>query len=247
MDLGLTGRRAIVCASSEGLGYACARSLAREGCTVLLNGRRAATLDAAAARLREETGAEVLGVVADVSTAEGRAAVLAALPDPDILVTNAGGPPQKDFRELTEADWEGAIASNMMAGIHMIRAVVEGMTERGFGRIVNITSMTSVKPAHHLDLSNAARLGLAGYVAGVSRQVAGRNVTINNLLPGAFATARIVKLGAAVDRLNAEIPAGRVGDPEEFGEACAFLCSAQAGYFVGQNLLIDGGLCYNTL
>lgn len=247
MDLGISGKRAIVCASSQGLGFACAASLAREGCVVLLNGRRAGVLETAATKLRTETGAEAITVVADVSTREGREAVLAAMPDPDILVTNAGGPPQKDFRELSDADWEGAIASNMMAGVHMIRAVIEGMSERGFGRIVNITSMTSVRPAVDLDLSNATRLGLAGYISGVSRAVAKRNVTINNLLPGAFATDRMVNLGGVIEKLAAEIPAGRVGDAREFGEACAFLCSAQAGYVVGQNLLIDGGYCWNTL
>ncbi len=247
MDLGISGKRAIVCASSAGLGYACAFSLAREGATVLMNGRRADVLEAAADKLRTATGAEAIAVAADVSTAEGRAAVLAAMPEPDILVNNGGGPPMKDFRELTDADWEGAIATNMMAGIHMIRSVVEGMLDRGFGRIVNITSMTSVRPVHLLDLSNASRLGLAGYVSGVSRQIAGRNVTINNLLPGSFATERMGKLGKLADNIEDQIPAGRVGDPREFGDACAFLCAAQAGYFVGQNLLIDGGYSYNTL
>lgn len=247
MDLGISGKRAIVCASSAGLGLACAKALAREGCTVLMNGRRPDALEAAAAALRAETGAEVIAVAADVSTAEGRKALLNAMPEPDILVNNGGGPPSRDFRELADADWDAALATNMMAGIHMIRAVVEGMMDRRFGRIVNITSMTAVRPVLGLDLSNAARLGLAGYVSGVSRQIADRNVTINNLLPGSFATDRMNKLLHLADDIESRIPAGRVGDPFEFGEACAFLCSAQAGYFVGQNILIDGGYSFNSV
>ena len=247
MDLRIAGRKAIVCASSEGLGFACARALAEAGCELVMNGRRKELLEQAADDLRRRTGATITTVVADVATAEGRAALLAACPEPDILVTNAGGPPKKDFREITEEDWEKALRNNMLAAVALITATVDGMMARGFGRIVNITSMTSVRPVVNLDLSNAVRLGLAGFVAGVSRQVAGRNVAINNLLPGSFATARARALAGAATEVIAAVPAGRLGEPDEFGDACAFLCSASAGYIVGQNILIDGGYCWNAL
>lgn len=247
MDLRIAGRKAIVCASSAGLGYACARALARAGCTVVLNGRRADVLDRAAADLRAETGADVTAIMADVATAAGRQGLLAACPEPDILITNSGGPPKKDFREITDDDWSQALANNMLSAVSLITQCVDGMMARDFGRIVNITSMTSVRPMPNLDLSNAARLGLTGFVAGVSRQVAGKNVTINNLLPGAFATARARALSGDAREIIAAIPAKRLGDPAEFGDACAFLCSASAGYIIGQNILIDGGFCMNAL
>lgn len=247
MDLRIKGRKAIVCASSEGLGYASAYALAQAGCSLVMNGRSKDKLEAAAAQVRGETGATVTTVVADVSKPDGRAAIIAACPDPDILVTNAGGPPKKDFRELTAQDWQSALESNMLSAVALITHYADGMMARGFGRIVNVTSMTSVRPAINLDLSNAARLGLTGFVAGVSRQVAGRNVTINNLLPGAFATARIKALAADEAEVSKTIPAGRFGRPQEFGETCAFLCSEAAGYITGQNVLIDGGFCMNTL
>ena len=247
MDLKIAGRTAIVCASSDGLGFASARSLATAGCQVVMNGRRGEVLEAAAARVREETGASVLTVVADVSTIEGRRALTTACPDPDILVTNAGGPPKKDFRELTPEDWSRALDANMLSSVALITHYVDGMIERGFGRIVNVTSMTSVRPFINLDLSNAVRLGLTGFVAGVSRQVAAHNITINNLLPGSFATARARALAVDFESIIKAIPAGRFGDPGEFGDTCAFLCSKSAAYITGQNILIDGGYCMNTL
>ncbi len=247
MDLHIEGRKAIVCASSDGLGRACAQSLAAAGCELVINGRRREKLEETAAALRESTGARVTTVVADVATPEGRNALFAACPEPDILVNNAGGPPKKDFRELTPEDWSRAIDANFLAAVATITHCVDGMMARGFGRIVNVTSMTSVRPFINLDLSNATRLGLTGFVAGVSRQVAARNVTINNLLPGSFATERAKALGGDVQKISAAIPAGRYGDPAEFGDTCAFLCSASAAYITGQNILIDGGFCMNTL
>jgi 3-oxoacyl-[acyl-carrier protein] reductase len=247
MDLRIEGRKAIVCASSDGLGRACAQSLADAGCELVINGRRREKLEETAAALRESTGARVTTVVADVATPEGRNALFAACPEPDILVNNAGGPPKKDFRELTPEDWSRAIDANFLAAVATITHCVDGMMARGFGRIVNVTSMTSVRPFINLDLSNATRLGLTGFVAGVSRQVAARNVTINNLLPGSFATERAKALGGNVQKISAAIPAGRYGDPAEFGDTCAFLCSASAAYITGQNILIDGGFCMNTL
>jgi len=247
MDLRISGRTAIVCASSDGLGYASAYSLAKAGCKVVMNGRRPDVLEAAADRVREETGATVLTVSADISTPSGRGTLMAACPDPDILVTNAGGPPKKDFRDLTPEDWSRALDTNMLSAVALITHYVDGMIARSFGRIVNVTSMTSVRPFINLDLSNAVRLGLTGFVAGVSRQVAAHNITINNLLPGSFATARARSLAADAETIIKTIPAGRFGDPEEFGDTCAFLCSGSAAYITGQNILIDGGYCMNTL
>lgn len=247
MDLKISGRTAIVCASSDGLGFASAHALATAGCRVVMNGRRSEFLEAAAARVREATGAAVSSVAADVSTVEGRNALIAACPDPDILVTNAGGPPKKDFRELTPEDWARALDTNMLSAVALITHYVDGMIARKFGRIVNITSMTSVRPFINLDLSNAVRLGLTGFVAGVSRQVAADNVTINNLLPGSFVTERARALAPDPSGIIKTIPARRFGDPAEFGDTCAFLCSASAGYITGQNILIDGGYCMNTL
>ena len=253
MDLGIKGRRALVCAASKGLGRACATALAREGVAVTITARTAEALERTAEEIRAATGATVATVAGDITTEAGRAAALAACPDPDILVNNAGGPPPGDFRDWERENWVRALDGNMLTPILLIRAVVDGMIGRRFGRIVNITSAAVLSPIPHLGLSNGARTGLTGFVAGLSRQVARHNVTINNLLPGAFLTDRLratmvaeaQKTGRAVEDVIGErakaSPAGRVGDAAEFGEACAFLCSAHAGYIVGHNLLIDGG------
>jgi 3-oxoacyl-[acyl-carrier protein] reductase len=253
MDYGIRGRKAIVCAASQGLGKGCAMALAREGVDVVINARGVAALEATAAEIRAATGVQVTAVAADVTTPEGRAALLAACPAPDILVNNAGGPPIGDFRDWDEAQWAKAVNDNMIAPIMLIRAVVDGMIERRFGRIVNITSRSVKAPLAHLGLSNGARAGLTGFVAGLARQVAKHNVAINNLLPGPFATDRqtdglkklAAKAGQDYDQFAqaqmAGVPANRFGTPDEFGRACAFLCSADAGYIIGQNLLIDGG------
>ena len=259
MDYGIRGKKAIVCAASQGLGRGCALALAREGVDLVINARTATTLDATADAIRRETGVAVIAIASDITTPEGRAAVLAACPAPDILVNNAGGPPIGDFRDWNEDVWMKAVNDNMITPIMLIRAVVDGMIARRFGRIVNITSRSVKAPLAHLGLSNGARTGLTGFVAGLSRQVARHNVIINNLLPGPFATERQVdglrklsaKAGQDYDTFAkarmAEVPAGRFGTPEEFGRACAFLCSADAGFIVGQNLLIDGGSVNSTL
>jgi 3-oxoacyl-[acyl-carrier protein] reductase len=253
MDLGIAGRNAIVCASSRGLGRACAVELARAGARVLINGRDAQPLFAARDEIAAATGAEILAVAADLSTEEGRAALLAALPDPDILVNNNGGPPPRDFRQVDRPAMLAGLEANMIAPVALIQAVVDGMIERRFGRIVNITSGSVKMPSPGLDLSSAARIGLTGFVAGVARAVAHANVTINNLLPGQFDTDRIEALIANQAKQGGRspeevrrgreqaVPARRFGDPAELGAACAFLCSAQAGYITGQSLLIDGG------
>ena len=253
MNLGIAGRKAIVCASSRGLGKACARALAEAGCEVVINGRDAKKLEAAAAELASLTGVKIIPVVADVATPEGQKALLAACPQPDILVNNNAGPPLRDFRELTRTQMIDGVIANMIVAIELIQKVIDPMTQRKFGRIVNITSGSVKAPLAGLDLSSGARAGLTAFLAGVARTVAGNNVTINNILPGAFDTDRLrgtlSKLAeqkgksiaqVAADRI-AGIPAHRFGDPAEFGAACAFLCSAQAGYITGQNLLIDGG------
>jgi 3-oxoacyl-[acyl-carrier protein] reductase len=259
MDMGINGRRALVCAASKGLGRACAMSLAREGVAVTITARTEATLEQTAAEIRAATGASVTTVVGDIATEAGRAAALAACPDPDILVNNAGGPPPGDFRQWERDDWIKALDANMLTPIFLIRAVVDGMIARKFGRIVNITSASVKSPIATLGMSNGARTGLTGFVAGLARQVARHNVTINALLPGPFLTDRLrgnamaaaAAAGRPVDELLAEraqaTPAGRVGDPAEFGDACAFLCSASAGFIVGQNLLLDGGGFNSTL
>jgi 3-oxoacyl-[acyl-carrier protein] reductase len=253
MNLGIAGRNAIVCASSRGLGRACATELARAGCRVVINGRDAERLERTRREIAEETGTEVIAVAADVSTGEGRAALLGALPHVDILVNNNGGPPPRDFREIDEAAMMAGLAANMIAPIRLIQAVIDSMVERRFGRIVNITSSSVKMPLAGLDLSSGARAGLTGFVAGVARTVAHANVTINNLLPGSFDTDRIAAIvekqatasgrdpGEIRRAREAAIPARRFGDPAEFGAACAFLCSARAGYITGQSLLIDGG------
>lgn len=250
MDLGLAGRTAIVCAASKGLGRACATALAREGVAVVITARTADVLEATAAAIRAQTGAQVTAVAGDITTEAGRAAALAACPAPDILINNAGGPPPGDFRDWDRDTWLRAVDANMLAPIFMIRAVVDGMIGRRFGRIVNITSASVKSPIPQLGMSNGARAGLTGFVAGLARQVARHNVTINNLLPGPFLTDRLRSNtrpteGRTVDeeiaRRGQDLPAGRVGDPAEFGEACAFLCAASSGFIVGQNLLLDGG------
>ncbi|OZI33886.1 3-oxoacyl-ACP reductase [Bordetella genomosp. 10] len=256
MDLGLQGKTALVCASSKGLGRACALSLAREGVHVVMSARGAEALEQAAAAIRAETGAQVTTVTADVATAEGRARLLAACPRPDILVNNAGGPKPGDFRDWSRDDWIAALDANMLAPIELIRATVDGMIERRFGRIVNITSAAVKMPIETLGLSNGARSGLTGFVAGLARQVVAHNVTINNLLPGPFATDRLLSTAKATAGQSAEQalearrqrnPAKRFGDPAEFGDACAFLCGARAGYITGQNLVMDGGAYPGTL
>ena len=253
MDLGIAGRKAIVCASSRGLGKACARALADAGCEVVVNGRDAARLEATAKEIASATGVKVTPVAADLATPEGQQALLAACPDPDILVNNNGGPPPRDFRQLTRGQMIDGVVGNMIVAVELIQKVIGPMTERKFGRIVNITSGSVKMPLAGLDLSSGARAGLTAFLAGVARTVADKNVTINNILPGAFDTDRlssvltnaakqknITKEEAAAQRA-ATIPARRFGKPDEFGAACAFLCSAHAGYITGQNLLIDGG------
>lgn len=254
MDLGIRGKRAIVCASSRGLGRGCAIALADAGCDLVINGRDEAKLADTETTIRERFGVKVVSVLADVSTSEGQKALLDACPDPDILVNNNGGPPFRDFRELTREKMLEGVTQNMVTPIELIQSVIDGMSERGFGRIVNITSMSVYQPIAGLDLSSGARAGLTAFLAGVARTVAGRNVTINNILPGKFDTDRIrgsirfAAQKAGVDeeeqanRTASEIPAGRLGTPEEFGMTCAFLCSVHAGYLSGRNLVLDGGL-----
>ncbi|MDE2147392.1 MAG: SDR family oxidoreductase [Burkholderiales bacterium] len=256
MDLGIAGRWALVCAASRGLGRGCAQALVREGVHVVVTARGEPALQATAAELRAlNPAAEVRAVAGDITTPEGRAAALAACPQVDILVNNAGGPPPGDFRDWDRAAWLAALEANMLTPIELIRAVVDGMAERGWGRVVNITSAAVKAPIDSLGLSNGARSGLTGFVAGLARQprLASRNVTINNLLPGPFDTDRLratmagaaQRSGQPLDEVMAARrqlnPARRFGDAAEFGAACAFLCSAQAGYITGQNLLLDGG------
>jgi 3-oxoacyl-[acyl-carrier protein] reductase len=253
MDLGIRGRTAIVCAASKGLGKGCARALAAEGVDLVINARGAAALDATAREIAAATGARVTPIAADIATPDGQAALLAACPAPDILVTNCGGPPAGDFRDWNRAVWIAALDANMLTPIALIRAVIDGMIARRFGRIVNVTSASVKNPYPSLGLSNGARAGLTGFVAGLARQVARHNVTINNLLPGSHATDRTVQLAereakatdqtveAVLAEQKAAENAGRFGTIEEFGAACAFFCGAQAGYITGQNLLLDGG------
>ncbi|MEL7212505.1 MAG: SDR family oxidoreductase [Pseudomonadota bacterium] len=253
MDLGLKGKRALVCASSKGLGLGCARALAEAGVTLVMNARGADALEAAAADIRDDFGVEVTTVACDVTTPEGQAQVLEAAGDLDILVTNAGGPPPGMWFDWDREDFIAALDANMLTPIALMKAVLPGMMARGWGRVVNITSQSVRAPIGVLGLSNAARTGLTGYVAGTSRQVAHAGVTINNLLPGIHATDRAVSLdkgvteaqGITMDEAKAQreatIPARRYGTKEEFGAACAFLCSQHAGFIVGQNILLDGG------
>jgi 3-oxoacyl-[acyl-carrier protein] reductase len=258
MDMGLKGKTALVCASSKGLGRACALALAGEGVNVTLVARGREALEASAKEIAHLTGVLVTTVACDITTAEGRALALGGCPAPDILVTNAGGPPTGDFRDWEREDWIAALDANMLTPIELIRATVDGMQSRGFGRIVNITSAAVKAPIDVLGLSNGARSGLTGFVAGLARKTVAYNVTINNLLPGPFDTDRLrtTAAGAAkasgksVDEVlaarRAGNPAGRFGDPAEFGAACAFLCSQHAGFITGQNWLMDGGAFAGT-
>lgn len=258
MDLGIAGRRAVVCAASKGLGRGCAEALAEAGCALVINARGAEALEETAAALRAAHGVEVTAVAGDITTGAGRAAVLAAAGDIDILVTNAGGPPPGMWPDWTRADFIGALDANMLTPIALMQAALPGMMARGWGRVVNITSVSVKSPVAVLGLSNAARAGLTGFVAGTARQVAGQGVVINNLLPGFHATARADALdqgtaaarGISVEAARAErqatVPAGRYGTASEFGAACAFLCSQHAGFIIGQNLLLDGGAFNST-
>ncbi len=259
MDLGIRGRSAVVCAASKGLGRGCAEALAEAGVDLVINARGEGALAAAAKAISDRHGVRVTPVVADITTAEGRAAVLAACPDPDILVTNAGGPPPGLWSDWTRDDFIRALDANMLTPIALMQATLPAMIERGWGRVVNITSQAVKAPIPALGLSNAARGGLTGFVAGTSRQVAPHGVTINNLLPGIHATDRAEALDAAVVgaegiamsqarlRREATIPARRYGTGAEFGAICAFLCSVHAGFIVGQNLLVDGGATNLTM
>ena len=255
MDLGIAGKWALVCAASKGLGKGCAAALVGEGVNVVITARGADALEATAAELRAlNAGGEVRAVAGDITTEAGRAAALAACPQVDILVNNAGGPPPGDFRAWERDAWIAALDANMLAPIALIKATVDAMAGRGFGRVVNITSAAVKAPIDILGLSNGARSGLTGFVAGLARSpLAAKGVTINNLLPGAFDTDRLrvtmqgaaAKSGRSVDEIAAQraatIPLRRFGTAEEFGAVCAFLCSAHAGYLTGQNILLDGG------
>jgi len=253
MNLGIAGRKAIVCASSRGLGYGCALALAQEGCDVVINGRDEKRLKEAAAELGKATGAKITPVAADVATPEGQKALFAACLEPDILVNNNAGPPFRDFRELDRQKILDGVIANMVVAIELIQKAIDPMVAKKFGRIVNITSSSVKSPIAGLDLSSGARAGLTSFLAGVARTVAASNVTINFLQPGPFDTDRLrsgIEAGAKKQNISVEaarqaridtVPAKRFGTPNEFGAACAFLCSAQAGYIVGQNLLLDGG------
>ncbi len=256
MDLGIKGKWALVCAASKGLGKGCAQALAAEGVNVVITARGAAALEATAAELRTaHPGVEVRTVAGDITTPEGRAAALAACPQVDILVNNAGGPPPGDFRDWDREAWIKAVDANMLTPIELIKATVDAMAARGFGRVVNITSGAVKAPIDILGLSNGARSGLTGFVAGVARtsKLASANVTINNLLPGAYDTDRlrggfanaVKKSGQTLEQVmearRQMAPARRFGNADEFGATCAFLCSAHAGFITGQNILTDGG------
>lgn len=259
MDMGIAGKRALVCASSKGLGRGCAEALAAEGVHLIMNARGSEALEEAAAAIRAAHGVEVVTVAADITTEEGRAKVLQVAGDVDILVNNAGGPPPGMWSDWERDDFIKALDANMLTPIALIKALVPGMMERGWGRVVNITSQSVKAPLAVLGLSNSARAGLTGYVAGTSRQVAGKGVIINNLLPGIHDTDRATALDGGVSKAEgitmeearakraATIPAGRYGTAAEFGAACAFLCSTHAGFIVGQNILLDGGAINATL
>ncbi len=254
MDLGISGKKAIVCASSRGLGKGCAFHLANAGCEVTINGRNEEATRATAREIAEATGATVNVVLADVSSHEGQAELLNACPRPDILVNNNGGPPRKDYRELDRQAMVDGVIQNMVTPIELIQKTADGMAERGFGRIVNITSLSVLNPVEGLDLSSGARAGLTSFLGGVSRQYAASNVTFNNILPGKMDTDRLrgglemaaKSTGKAFDEVAgmqmAEIPAKRFGTADEFGALCAFLCSQYGGYITGRNFLVDGGL-----
>lgn len=253
MDLGIAGKWALVCGASKGLGFGCAQALAAEGVNLVVNARTPEAIRDAADRLTSEYRVKVIPVACDITTEAGRAEALAACPQVDMLVTNAGGPPPGDFREWTREHWIAAIDANMLTPIELIKSTVDGMIERRFGRIVNITSSSVKAPIEILGLSNGARSGLTGFVAGLARKTVEHNVTINNLLPGQFDTDRLrgttattaKKLGKSVDEVAESrrmlIPAKRFGNSLEFGQMCAYLCSQQASYMTGQNVLLDGG------
>lgn len=253
MDFGIAGKQALVCGGSRGLGFGCASALVREGVDVTIVARDAAKLLAAEQALRRLAGGRVQSVQADVTTPAGRQTMLAVCPSPDILINNAGGPPPGDFRTWDRDTWLAALDANMLAPIELIRGTVDGMMERGFGRIINITSHMVKEPIAVLGLSNGARAGLTGFVGGLAREVVKRGVTINNMLPGQFDTERLrsnhEKFAARMNKSPEEqreaarhsIPAGRFGSADEFGATCAFLCSQHAGFVTGQNVLLDGG------
>ncbi|ASM72647.1 MULTISPECIES: SDR family oxidoreductase [Roseobacteraceae] len=259
MDLGISGKRALVCASSKGLGRGCAEALAEAGVNLVLNARGAQVLEETAKEIRDAYGVDVVTVAADISTAEGQAKVLEVAGQIDILVNNAGGPPPGMWYDWDRDDFIAALDANMLAPIALMKALMPAMMERGWGRVVNITSQSVKAPIAQLGLSNSARAGLTGYVAGTARQVASKGVTINNLLPGIHDTDRAVALdgnvvkakGISLEEARAEraatIPARRYGTRQEFGQTCAFLCSVHAGFIVGQNLLLDGGATNATL
>jgi 3-oxoacyl-[acyl-carrier protein] reductase len=259
MDLGITGKRAVVCASSKGLGLGCARALAAEGVNLVMNARGAEALEAAAAEIRTDFGVDVTAVAADITSESERGAVLEAAGDVDILVTSAGGPPLGIWSDWSRDDFIAAIDANMLTPIALMQAVLPKMMERGWGRVVNITSMSVKSPIAILGLSNAARTGLTGFVAGTSRQVAPDGVVINNLLPGIHATDRSISLdgklaatqGSTIEQVRAgkeaTIPVRRYGTASEFGATCAFLCSQHAGFIIGQNILLDGGMVNSTM
>src|SRR5580658_1198206 len=254
MDLGIAGRKAIVCASSRGLGRGCAKALAEAGCEVVINGRDRDRLMATADELHKTTGAKIIPVAADVASPDGQKALFAACPEPDILINNNAGPPFRDFRDLDRQKMLDGVIANMVVAVELTQKVIDPMIAKKFGRIVNITSGSVKMPLFGLDLSSGARAGLTAFLAGVARSVAASNVTINFMLPGIFDTDRFrsnvqatsKKRGTSYDQALAErvatVPAKRFGQPDELGAACAFLCSAQAGYITGQNLLIDGGV-----
>ncbi|HEY2534016.1 MAG TPA: SDR family oxidoreductase [Xanthobacteraceae bacterium] len=253
MDLGIAGRKAIVCASSRGLGLACAKALAQAGCEVVVNGRNRDHLAAIAEELRRATGAKIVPVGGDVASPEGQRALLEACPAPDILVNNNAGPPFRDFRELDRQKMLDGVIANMIVAVELVQKVIGSMLAKKFGRIVNITSGSVKMPIAGLDLSSGARAGLTAFLAGVARSVAASNVTINFILPGIFETDRFranventankrnISYDAALAERVATVPAKRIGEPDELGATCAFLCSAHAGYITGQNILIDGG------
>ncbi|PIE16428.1 MAG: short-chain dehydrogenase [Rhodobacterales bacterium] len=259
MDMGIAGKRALVCASSKGLGRGCARALAAEGVDLVINARSEGPLNETVAGIRADFGVQVTAVAADITTEQGRQKVLKAAGAPDILITNAGGPPPGLWSDWDEQDFIEALQANMLAPIALMKALLPGMIGRGWGRVVNITSKSVKAPIAVLGLSNSARAGLTGYVAGTARQVAASGVTINNLLPGLHLTDRAralseraaseqgISVDEAMQQSAAAIPAGRYGTAEEFGAACAFLCSVHAGYIVGQNILLDGGDVNSTL
>ncbi|MEY8096441.1 SDR family NAD(P)-dependent oxidoreductase [Falsihalocynthiibacter sp. S25ZX9] len=259
MDMGIAGKRALVCASSKGLGKGCAEALAAEGVDLVLNARTVGPLEETAQKIRDTYGVKVIAVAADITSEEGRAKVLAAAGHVDILVTNAGGPPPGVWSDWDREDFVKALDANMLTPIALMKALLPAMIDQGWGRVVNITSQSVKSPIAALGLSNAARAGLTGYVAGTSRQVAPSGVVINNLLPGIHATDRAVSLDSgvakaqgismeqAIETRSAGIPARRYGTAGEFGATCAFMCSQYAGYMIGQNILLDGGSMNATM